>query len=120
MKKLLAIVGDTPYRDTHTFETIEAAMVGAVFDFSISILFIDDGVWALLDGQDAQSLGRRTIGKVISALPDYEVSDLYVCADSMRERDLEVSNLVLEAEPVSTEDQQSLIGEQDIVMGPLG
>ena len=55
MKKMLCVVSRPPYSGSHDLELIEAAMVGAVFDLKVSVLFRGEGVWALLEGQNADA-----------------------------------------------------------------
>lgn len=117
MKKLLCIISHPPYQDSHSLELIESAMVGAVFDFQVSLLFRDEGVWGLLDGQDAGALQQRTFAKVLSALPTYEVDAVYVCASAMDEHKLGVEQFALPVRPVSFAEQAQLIAGQDAVLG---
>jgi tRNA 2-thiouridine synthesizing protein C len=117
VKKLLCVVSKPPYAGSHDFELLEAAMIGAVFEFSVSLLFRDEGAWALLDHQDGSQIGRRTVGKLLKALPTYEVEDLYVCADSLDARGLSTDDLACAVEPLTLEQQADLIAEQDAVIG---
>jgi sulfur relay (sulfurtransferase) DsrF/TusC family protein len=59
MKKMLFVISNTPYANTHNAELLEAAMVGAVFDGIVSILFRDDGVYSLLPDQHGELIGQK-------------------------------------------------------------
>ena len=115
-KKLLFLLRQPPYGSAHALEAVESALVAGVFDQTVSVLFRDAGVWQLLGGQDAQVLGRRTLAKVLCALPEYEVSDLYVCADSITRCGLSVSDLVLPVTVLDRAQQHALLAEQDAVV----
>lgn len=117
MKKMLCIVSRPPYQGSHDLELIEAAMVGAVFDMQVSVLFRDDGIWALLEGQDASPMQQRTLSNVLSALPTYEVEDLYVCTQALTQRGVDPTQFCVDAKPISLADQQTLIADQDAVLG---
>jgi len=117
MNKMLCIISRPPYQGSHDLELIEAAMVGAVFDMQVSILFRGEGVWALLEGQDATPLGQRTLSKVLSALPTYEVEHLYVCAQALAEHGIDPAQLCVAAEAVDLAEQQALIAAQHAVLG---
>lgn len=117
MKKLLCIVSRAPYDNTHSLELIEAAMVGAVFDFQVSILFRDEGIWCLLKNQDASPLRQRTLAKVLTALPTYDVQSIYVCADAMTTRGLQPVDFVTDVEILELPSQTLLVEQQDAVMG---
>lgn len=117
MKKILCVISRPPYNTSHTIELLEAAMVGAVFDFSVSVLFRDQGVWALTPNQDASLLGRRTVGKVLSALPTYEIDAIYVCRQSLQNSGLDFSSLVLKSQPLDYAEQAILFSKQDAILG---
>ncbi len=92
MKSLLCILSQSPYAGSHATELLDAAMVAAVFDFRVSVLLRGDAVWILQPGQDAGPLGVKTPGRVITALPSYDVSDIYVCMESAASRGIIPSN----------------------------
>ncbi len=117
MKKILCVVSRPPYQGSHDLELIEAAMVGAVFEMQVSVLFRGDGVWALHAGQNAAPLQQRTLSHVLSALPTYDVKRLYVCAEGMTERGLAQEDLCIDATPLSMAEQQALMSDQQAVLG---
>ncbi len=117
MKKLMCVINQPPYANSHVLELLETAMVAAVFDMQVSLLFCDEGLWSLLKTQNADPLGQRTLSKVLLALPDYDVSSIYVCADAMQDRQLNADSLVLNATPLDKSAQAELMSGQDVVMG---
>jgi tRNA 2-thiouridine synthesizing protein C len=117
MKRVLCIVSNPPYANTHSLELIETAMVGAVFDFKVSILFRDEGVWSLLKNQDASPLQQRTLANVLTALPTYDVENIYVCANSAEFRNLAQGDFAVATKPLSMIEQANLIAAQDAVIG---
>jgi tRNA 2-thiouridine synthesizing protein C len=116
MKKMLFIISQPPYANSHNAELLEAAMVGAVFDGEVSILFRDDGVWGLLPNQRGELIGQKTFSKMLSALPTYEVDQLFACASSVADRDLSIATGPA-MELITLEQQAILIAAQDVVIG---
>lgn len=117
MKRVLCIVSNPPYANSHSLELIETAMVGAVFDFKVSVLFRNEGVWSLLKNQDAGPLQQRTLANVLTALPTYDVEDIYVCADSANNRNLSPGDFAIDVKLVGMPEQAKLIATQDAVIG---
>lgn len=115
-KRILFLMRQPPYHTSHALEAIESILVAGAFDQQVSVLFRDDGVWQLLVDQDGEALGQRTIGKVLKALPQYDVSALYVCASSLAERGLAPADLTLPVEVLDAAAQQRLIAGQDAVV----
>lgn len=117
MKNMVCVVSHAPYASSHSLEAIEAAMVGAVFDFNVSILFRGEGVWCLLNDQDANLLRQRSIAKVATALPTYDIDKVYVCSQAMEDTGLGEADLCVPVTQLSPEEQGRLINDQDIAIG---
>lgn len=115
-KRILFLLRQAPYATSHALEALEAVLVAGVFDQSVSVLFSGDGVWQLTAGQDGAALGQRTVARVAGALPQYDVTKLYVCAAALRERGLSADDLVLPVECLDFAAQRSLIAAQDAVV----
>lgn len=115
-KRILFLLRQAPYATSHALEALEAVLVAGVFDQSVSVLFSGDGVWQLASGQDGAAVGQRTISKVAGALPQYDVTDVYVCAAALRERGLSTDDLVLTVQCLDFDEQRALIAVQDAVV----
>lgn len=116
MKTMLCMLSHPPYTGSLSVELLEAAMVGAVFEFDVSILLRGEAVWILKPGQNGALLSRKTPGNIITALPDYEISNIYACADAMEMRGLHPQSIVVPVTTLNPAEQANLIAAQDIVM----
>jgi tRNA 2-thiouridine synthesizing protein C len=85
---LLFIFTHSPYAGTLTQEGIDALLAAAAFDTKVSALFIEDGVWSLLNKQAPEKLEQKNISKVLQVLPLYDVNELYCCQQSLDSRNL--------------------------------
>lgn len=115
-KHILFLLRQPPYATSHALEALEAALVAGVFDQRVSMLFRDDGVWQLLKEQQGEALGVRTLGRMLQALPQYDVTRLYACSASLAARGLTAGDLVLDVELLSGPQQQALIAGQHVVV----
>ena len=119
MKNILYIISRSPYSGVQSFELIDSAMVSAIFENNVSILFRAEGVWSLLSDQNGELLNSKTHSKMLSALPTYEIDNLYFCEYSVNERRISRDQIDIPVKPLSLSEQQQLIANQDIVMaGP--
>lgn len=117
MKQIMCIVSKPPYAGAHSLELLEAAMVGAVFDFQVSLLFRADGIWSLVPEQNGQPIGKRTLSNVLLAMPTYEVERIYACAEAVRNAGLDLSHCELDVVLVEPNEQAHLLASQDAVIG---
>jgi len=63
----------------------------------------------------AALLGKKTLTKVLDALPAYEVEELYVCADALGTLGVQIDPS-LTVKPINLTEQQSLISTSDAVI----
>ncbi|MEQ8860141.1 MAG: sulfurtransferase complex subunit TusC [Pseudomonadales bacterium] len=115
-KRLLFLLRQPPYGSSHALEALESALVAGVFDQRVSVLFSGDGVWQLLAGQDGPAIQRRSIAKIVRALPQYDVTALYACAEALATRGLGAGDLSLPVAIVTRDEQRALLAEQDAVV----
>ncbi len=95
MKKNTLIINRTPpHGSIYAQESLDVALMGAAFDQSISLAFIDDGVYQLLRDQAPKSIGRKHFAAAFRALDDYGIQHLYVEADSLQKRGLKRDDLI--------------------------
>jgi tRNA 2-thiouridine synthesizing protein C len=89
-----------PYGSVYTAEGFRTIMGIAVFEMDISIVFVDDGVFALLKDQDPTQFDIKPLGDGFPMLRDFDVEKFYVHDESLSERGLTPDDLVTEAEIV--------------------
>ena len=129
-KKFLYINRKAPYGTIYALESLEVVLIGAAFEQEVSLAFLDDGVFQLIEGQDTAGVGMKNFSKTYRALGDFEVRKLYVERESLAERGLSQADLM----PIVYEDENEdyaekpsihlvdraemarLIGESDVVL----
>jgi tRNA 2-thiouridine synthesizing protein C len=114
--RILLLLRQAPYASARSLEAVDVAMVAAAFELPVTVLFADDGVWQLLAGQDGSVLHTRTQSKVLSVLPHYDVTELYVCAESLARAGLGMEELVLPVKPLTRPEIRTLIAAHTAVV----
>ncbi|MGK2913256.1 MAG: DsrE family protein, partial [Porticoccaceae bacterium] len=72
-KRILFMFRHAPYGSALAREGLEAALAAGAYGQQPSVLFLDDGVWQLLAGQNGRPLNAKTHQTMLSALPLYDV-----------------------------------------------
>ena len=103
MDTVAVLMRKAPYGSVYTAEGFRTIMGVAVFEMDISVVFVDDGVYALVAGQDPQKLDMKPLGDGFPMLRDFEVSRFYVHDESLAERGLTTDDLVMDVEVVNGE-----------------
>lgn len=78
----------------YAVESLEVVLIAAAFEQDVSLAFIDDGVYQIVEGQNADGIGMKNFSKTFHALGDYDINKLYVSAESLEERGLSADDLM--------------------------
>lgn len=108
MKSLLVISRHPPTRQ-QAREALDVALSAAAFGVPCGVLFMDDGVFQLMKGQDAGQIGQKSLTANLQALSLYGVEDILVCQHSLGERGLQGSQCMLDARVVGSAEIASLL-----------
>jgi tRNA 2-thiouridine synthesizing protein C len=92
-KKFLYVNRKAPYGTVYALESLEVVLIGAAFEQEVQLLFIDDGVYQLTKGQSTEGIGMKNFSKTYAALGDYDVNQIYVDEQSLKDRGLSMDDL---------------------------
>ncbi|MGD8176570.1 sulfurtransferase complex subunit TusC [Marinimicrobium sp. ARAG 43.8] len=113
-RRLLFIMRHAPYGTSAAREALDALLATAVFGQDVAVLFMDDGVFQLTSGQAPGALPQKNLAASLSALPLYDVEQVYVHAPSLSARGLTVEELCMASITALTDDAVArLMSEQD-------
>ena len=130
VKKFLYVNRKAPYGTIYALESLEVVLISAAFDQDVSLAFLDDGVYQLVDGQDTKAIGMKNFSPTYRALGDYEITKLYVEKESLDERGLsedDLMEIIYEDEDddwaekpsiriVSRDEMAAVMADQDVVL----
>jgi tRNA 2-thiouridine synthesizing protein C len=93
-RNLMISVHRPPHGSIYVQEAIEVMFIFASYDINLSVVFMDDGVMALKSGQDGSEAGMKGFMASLGALVDFEVENVFVDEESLKERNISVDDLV--------------------------
>lgn len=94
VKKFLYLNRKAPYGTIYAWESLEVVLIGAAFDQEVSLMFMDDGVYQLVKGQDPSGIGMKNFSPTYRTLGDYEIKHIFVDGDSLAARGLNQNDLL--------------------------
>lgn len=115
MKSLLIISRHPPFRQSAR-EALDVALSAAAFGVPCGILFMDDGVFQLIKGQDAEQVGQKSLAANLQALPLYGVEDILVCQHSLGERGLQGNQCLLDVRVMNNAEIAGLLDHYDQIV----
>lgn len=93
IKTFVYINRKAPYGTVYALESLEVVLIGAAFEQNVKLIFMDDGVFQLTNGQDPEGIGMKNFSKTYAALGDYEVNQIYIDQQSLDDRGLTIDDL---------------------------
>ena len=118
------------YGTVYAIESLEVVLIAAAFEQDVSLAFIDDGVFQIINNQNTDGIGMKNFSKTFHALGDYDINKLYVSRESLEERGLnegDIMPLVYEDEDddwkekpsvrvISNAELSKIMSEQDVCL----
>ena len=115
MSKVLFVFTRAPYSSPAGQEGLDSVLSAATLDFTVSVLFIDDGLHLLQTNQAAERFGLREFTKGFQALADFGVENLYVDQNGLAARGLDAEKLITQVSVIEQAEISALIGAHDQV-----
>jgi tRNA 2-thiouridine synthesizing protein C len=111
-KKFMYVNRKAPFGTIYALESLEVVLIGAAFEQIVSLAFIGDGVYQIMNNQDSTDIGMKTFSPTYKALGDYDIKNMYVEKESLEERGLTVEDLM----PLVWEDEDDDWAEKDSII----
>jgi len=116
IKNVCIVNRRAPHGSVYAQESLELALITSAFDQKVTVLFIDDGVYQLVANQQTVNAGKKNFSKAFAALPDYDIDQMVVEAESLTARGLSQSDLLMEVSILPRADIATLLDQQQVVL----
>ena len=116
LKKFMFVNRKAPYGTIYALESLEVVLITATFDQDVSLVFIDDGVYELVKGQQTKGIVIKNFSPSYRALEGYDVEKLYVDQASLDQRGLTESDLLVPVEVLDAQQMGELMAQQDVIL----
>jgi tRNA 2-thiouridine synthesizing protein C len=116
MEKVAILMRKAPYGSVYTAEGFRSVMGIGVFEMDAVLIFVEDGVYALVKDQNPEQLDMQPLGDGFPILPEFGVNGFYVHQPSLEERGLSVDDLVMEVQLIDNAELAKLLTEHDAVL----
>lgn len=103
MKSLGFVFNNAPHGSSSGREGLDAVLATSAYSEDISVFFIDDGVCQLLKSQQPEQILCRDYIATFKMLDLYDVENIYVCSQSLSERGIDASELLIDTEVLDPE-----------------
>lgn len=117
MKKFAFVFTSAPHGNASGREGLDALLATSALTDDIHVFFLSDGVCQLIANQKTDEILVRDYISTFKILPLYDIENLYICADSLKERGIsEKSEWVIDANILSAAQISEKISACDVVL----
>jgi tRNA 2-thiouridine synthesizing protein C len=116
MKRYLFLMRQLPHNSSRVQETLDQLLTTAAFDQSVSLLFMDDGVFQLKSAQATEFTVMKNTAAMLLSLELYGITQVYVETESLKARGLAQDDLVMPVQLLPRTAVNGLIQQHDIVI----
>ena len=115
-KNLLFVLRLPPQAGWRVREALDMILTAAAFDHSIHLLLLDDAVYLLKTGQHPEQAGLTPVAPLLEALELYDVENIWAERESLEERGLAVTDLLLPVREIERCELAGLLRVQDFTV----
>jgi tRNA 2-thiouridine synthesizing protein C len=97
-------------------ESLDLTLAMSAFNESLSLFFIGDGVYQLVEGHLPKGILQKNYQPLFKMLAMYDVENIYVCNSSLEQRGLSPDMLNIDVQIVDKQQLQQKLAQQDQLM----
>lgn len=114
--KIAVVLTQLPLYGIYTRESLDLIFALAAVDHQLSVIFCGDAVYQLIKANDSSELQVKDVRRSFKLFELYDIERLYICADSLRQRQLEPAELLLDVQQLESAELSQLLSTQQHVI----
>lgn len=114
MKKIAVIITTPPYGHERAREAVDAVLALSAYSDAIAVFFIGDGIYQILQHQNAQAFGLKQHTSMFKLFELYDLEERYVLDTDLLEREITPADLFIDVDLLSQNDWYRHLNECDI------
>lgn len=114
--KIAVLVTSLPLQGIAARESLDLIFALAAVDHQLSVIFSDNAVYQLVKADDSAELMVKDFRRSFKLFELYDIENLYICAESLRQRQLQANALVLNVQPLECDELSQLLYTQHHVI----
>jgi len=112
-KKIGIINRCAPHGTAAGRESLDLALALSAFNESLSLFFIADGVYQLLDSHAPAQILQKHYQPLFKMLDIYDVENIYICETALKQRSLTTAMLAIDVTVLTKAQLQAKLAQQD-------
>ena len=113
--RITFISRSAPYGNNRANLCLDMALASAVFEQEVNYVFLDDGVYQLLKGQDGTAIQSKTLGNALETLALYGIESVFADQQSLKKRSIAGMELLPGIQMIDSDALSKLIESSESV-----
>ena len=114
MHQIAVLFRTAPHGSAAGREGLDAVLACSALTDEVALFFLGDGVFQLASGQQPAGILGRDNAPTYKLLALYDIEQVYVCAESLQERELDPVQLLIPAKVLSRLELQSRLQDSAV------
>ncbi|RVT47328.1 sulfurtransferase complex subunit TusC [Rheinheimera sediminis] len=106
---IAVLVTSLPLHGIAARESLDLIFAMAAVDHQVSVIFSGDAVYQLVKSDASTDIMVKDFRRSFKLFELYDIEQLYVCAASLRQRQLHANELVLNIQPIEHDELNQLL-----------
>lgn len=115
-KSVLILNQHAPYGTSNARDALDVALTCSIFEMPVSMAFLGDGLFQLIKSHNPEQTGHKNLESMLSALPMYDIDQIFVCTEDLEANALSESDLALPVQVVAQTELSDLLNNHDTVL----
>ena len=116
IKKIAIINSQSSFNTPTPRESLDLALIFAALDQQVTVIYLNDGVYQLLGGQQPEQINGKDFLSTMKAFDLYDIEQVIACSESVQQAGVNESDLNLPTEMGSTARIAQVIANRDQVV----
>lgn len=116
-QKTISILNTSaPFGQPNAKDALDVALIMGTYEQRTHLFFQGDGVWQLIPKQTPESIQVKDFLKTFSAFEFYDLENIYVCKQSLIERNLSESFHIDNVKVLNKDDFATKLSQSDTIL----
>jgi len=116
IKKSVAVLNSSaPLAKANAKEALDIALIFGTYEQNTSLFFQGEGVWQLVRNQSPELANSKDFLKTFAAFEFYDLDTIYVCQDSLKERNLAEQFHIDNVTVLTADDFSQKLHQHDVI-----
>lgn len=116
MKNIALINQQSPFNSPNGRESVDLALIFGAFEQQVCVVFVDDGVYQLLQDQNPEQLDSKDYLATMKAFELYDIEHIVCCKEDLLVRGMSENHLSMPVQLLSRHDIGQLLATFDHVI----